>query len=56
LDYFLERVADKVIFGSNWLVMPYLRRNIELVRGLPLEGDAAQNPGRQRGVDSGNDY
>jgi len=38
LDYFpeLERVADKVIFGSDWPGMPHIGRNIELIRGLPL--------------------
>jgi predicted TIM-barrel fold metal-dependent hydrolase len=39
LDYFpeLERVADKVIFGSDWPGMPHIGRNIELIRGLPLK-------------------
>jgi len=38
LEYFpeLERVADKVIFGSDWPGMPHIGRNIELIRGLPL--------------------
>jgi predicted TIM-barrel fold metal-dependent hydrolase len=38
LDYFpeLERVADKVIFGSDWPGMPHIKRNIELIRALPL--------------------
>ncbi|OQY18996.1 MAG: amidohydrolase [Chloroflexi bacterium] len=38
LTYFpeLERVADKVIFGSDWPGMPFIGRNIELIRGLPL--------------------
>ncbi len=38
LDYFpeLERVADKVVFGSDWPGMPHIKRNIELIRGLPL--------------------
>jgi predicted TIM-barrel fold metal-dependent hydrolase len=41
LDYFpeLERVADKVIFGSDWPGMPYIGRNIELIRGLPLKDE-----------------
>ena len=38
LDYFpeLERVADKVIFGSDWPGMPYVGSNIEAIRELPL--------------------
>ena len=42
LDYFpeLERVADKVIFGSDWPGMPYIKRNIELIRKLPLSKQA----------------
>jgi len=38
LDYFpeLERVADKVIFGSDWPGMSHIKRNIEIIRGLPL--------------------
>lgn len=38
LDYFpeLERVADKVIFGSDWPGMPYIGSNIEAIRKLPL--------------------
>ncbi len=39
LDYFpeLERVADKVIFGSDWPGMPYIKRNIDMIRSLPLK-------------------
>jgi predicted TIM-barrel fold metal-dependent hydrolase len=38
LDYFpeLERVADKVVFGSDWPGMPHVGRNIEAIRELPL--------------------
>jgi len=38
LDYFpdLERVADKVIFGSDWPEVRDIRRNIDAVRALPL--------------------
>jgi predicted TIM-barrel fold metal-dependent hydrolase len=44
LDYFpeLERVADKVIFGSDWPGMPYIKRNIEIIRGLPLEEETKE--------------
>ena len=38
LEYFpeLERNADKVIFGSDWPGMPYIKRNLEMIRKLPL--------------------
>ncbi len=44
LEYFpeLERVADKVIFGSDWPGMPYIGRNIELIRGLPLKEETKE--------------
>jgi uncharacterized protein len=39
LSYFpeLERIPDKVIFGSDWPGMPHIRRNIEAIRSLPLD-------------------
>ncbi len=39
LEYFpeLERNADKLIFGSDWPGMPYIARNIDLIRQLPLQ-------------------
>lgn len=39
LEYFpeLERNADKVIFGTDWPGMPYIKRNIDLIRKLPLQ-------------------
>jgi len=42
LDYFpeLERVADKVIFGSDWPGMPHIKRNIDIIRSLPLTEEA----------------
>jgi len=44
LDYFpeLERVADKVIFGSDWPGMPHIKRNIEIIRGLPMSDEAKE--------------
>jgi predicted TIM-barrel fold metal-dependent hydrolase len=44
LDYFpeLERVADKVVFGSDWPGMPHVKRNIEIIRGLQLSGEAKE--------------
>ncbi|MFQ6059331.1 MAG: amidohydrolase family protein [Anaerolineae bacterium] len=42
LDYFpnLERLADKVIFGSDWPDVPSIKGNIEAVRALPLSDEA----------------
>ena len=39
LSYFpeLERIPDKVIFGSDWPGMPHIKRNIEIIRGLPFD-------------------
>jgi predicted TIM-barrel fold metal-dependent hydrolase len=44
LDYFpeLERVADKIIFGSDWPGMPHIKRNIEIIRGLPLKEETKE--------------
>lgn len=46
LNYFpeLERVADKVLFGSDWPSIPTatIRRNIEIIRGLPLSEKAKE--------------
>jgi predicted TIM-barrel fold metal-dependent hydrolase len=60
LDYFpeLERVADKVIFGSDWPGMPHIKRNIEMIRGLPLSVEAKEkilggNAARILGLGSG---
>ena len=42
LVYFpeLERVADKVLFGSDWPSIPSIKKNIETIRGLPLSDQA----------------
>ncbi len=39
LEYFpeFERNADKILFGSDWPGMPYIKRNIEMIRALPLQ-------------------
>ena len=44
LDYFpeLERVADKVVFGSDWPGMPHIKRNVEIIRGLPLSEETKE--------------
>jgi predicted TIM-barrel fold metal-dependent hydrolase len=44
LDYFpeLERAADKVVFGSDWPGMPHIKRNVELIRGLPLQEETKE--------------
>lgn len=36
----LERVSDKVLFGSDWPSVPTMKGNIEAVRGLPLSAEA----------------
>jgi len=38
LEYFpeLERLADKVVYGSDWPGNPYLRRNVDAILALPL--------------------
>jgi predicted TIM-barrel fold metal-dependent hydrolase len=58
LIYFpeLERVADKVIFGSDWPGMTHIKRNIELIRGLPLKEETKEkilggNAARILGID-----
>jgi len=42
LTYFpeLERLADKVIFGSDWPGVPTIKENIQAIQGLPMGEDA----------------
>jgi hypothetical protein len=42
LTYFpeLERLADKVIFGSDWPGVPTLKENIQAIQHLPIGEDA----------------
>lgn len=42
LHYFpdLERICDKVIFGTDWPGVPGIRHNIEKIRGLPVSEEA----------------
>ncbi len=44
MTYFpeLERLADKVIFGSDWPGLPSLKKNIEDIRALPLSDEAKE--------------
>jgi hypothetical protein len=59
LTYFpeLERLADKVIFGSDWPGMPHIGRNIQMIRELPLKEETIDkilggNAARILGIDS----
>ena len=36
----LERVADKVIFGSDWPSVPTLKENVAAIRSLPISDEA----------------
>ena len=42
LTYFpeLERLADKVIFGSDWPGVPTMKENIQAIQALPMGQDA----------------
>lgn len=42
LKYFpdLERLADKVIFGSDWPSQPFMKRNVRGIKELPISGEA----------------
>ncbi|MBI4254853.1 MAG: amidohydrolase, partial [Candidatus Rokubacteria bacterium] len=44
LDYFpdLERVSDKVLFGSDWPSVPTMKSNVEAIRALPLSDTAKE--------------
>jgi len=60
LDYFpdLERLADKVIFGSDWPGVPSIKANIEAIRALPISEEAkakilGENAARILGLKTG---
>ncbi len=42
LEYFpdLERISDKVLFGSDWPSVPTMKGNVEALRTLPLSTEA----------------
>ena len=44
LDYFpdLERVSDKVLFGSDWPSVPTMKGNVDALRALPLSAEAKE--------------
>ncbi len=44
LDYFpdVERVSDKVLFGSDWPSVPTMKGNVEALRALPLSDGAKE--------------
>lgn len=44
LEYFpdLERVSDKVLFGSDWPSVPTMKGNVEALRALPLSAQAKE--------------
>ncbi|HKZ87129.1 MAG TPA: amidohydrolase family protein [Anaerolineae bacterium] len=44
LEYFpdLERLADKVVYGSDWPGNPYLRKNVEAIEALPLRDETKE--------------
>jgi predicted TIM-barrel fold metal-dependent hydrolase len=44
LDYFhdLERLADKVVYGSDWPGNPDLRRNVDAILDLPLKDETKE--------------
>ncbi|RJP17989.1 MAG: amidohydrolase [Deltaproteobacteria bacterium] len=44
LNYFpeLARLTEKAIFGSDWPGMPWIRRNIDAIAGLPLPAEGVE--------------
>ncbi len=45
MTYFpeLDRITDKVIFGSDWPGVPTIRRNMDAVGELPLSAEGIAN-------------
>jgi predicted TIM-barrel fold metal-dependent hydrolase len=44
MTYFpeLDRLTGKVIFGSDWPGMPWIRRNMEAIGKLPLTAEGVE--------------
>jgi len=44
LEYFprLEQLAHKVVYGSDWPGNPYLQRNVDAIRALPLKDETKE--------------
>ena len=44
MEYFpeLERISDKVLFGSDWPGLPDLAKNVETIMNLPLSREAKE--------------
>jgi len=44
MTYFpeLDRITGKVIFGSDWPGMPWIRRNMEAIAALPLPAEGIE--------------
>jgi len=38
----LERISHKVLFGTDFPGVPHLKKNIDVIRNLPLSGDAKE--------------
>jgi predicted TIM-barrel fold metal-dependent hydrolase len=45
MTYFpeLDRITEKVIFGSDWPGIPWIRRNMEAIGKLPLPAEGIEN-------------
>ena len=45
MTYFpeLDRITEKVIFGSDWPGIPWIRRNMEAIGKLPLPAEGVEN-------------
>jgi hypothetical protein len=45
MSYFpdLARITNKVIFGSDWPGMPWIKRNMDAISKLPLAVEGIEN-------------
>jgi len=45
LDYFpeIERIADKVVYGSDWPAITTIKENIQDIRDLPISEKAQKS-------------